>query len=161
MAFLCIILFLISFSAPFATASKTAYDILQEYGLPVGLLPKGVESYTFDTSTGKFEVDFADTCSFKIDSYELKYGSKITGVISEDKLSSLSGIKVKVWIFWFSIKQVTRDDNKIEFSVGVGDTDFPVDNFATSPTCGCGFDCVNVVNEDDHFIHNGNYVSAS
>ncbi|PQQ01190.1 uncharacterized protein Pyn_28722 [Prunus yedoensis var. nudiflora] len=71
------------------------------------------------------------------------YKSTITGVITDDKISSLSGIKVKVLFLWLSIVKVIRDDDELEFSVGIGSADFPVSNFVESPTCGCGFDCVN------------------
>lgn len=86
------------------------------------------------------------TCTFSIDSYELKYKSTITGVISKDKISSLSGIKVKVLILWLNIVTVTRDGDELDFSVGIASADFPVSNFLESPTCGCGFDCVNGIN---------------
>lgn len=145
MAVLCLILFcLISLATPSdaGNSTLTAYEVLEEYDFPVGLLPKGVVGYELDTSTGEFTVYLNGTCTFTIDSYELKYKSTITGVITKDKLSSLSGIKVKVWFFWLSIVTVTRDDDELEFSVGIASADFPVSNFAESPTCGCGFDCV-------------------
>ncbi|XP_031261617.1 uncharacterized protein At5g01610-like [Pistacia vera] len=146
-----IFIFLIFFSTPFVfaddnttTTTKTAYEILEEYDFPIGLLPTGVTGYEFDNSTGKFSVYLNGTCTFSIDSYELKYKSTITGVLTTDKLSSLSGIKVKVVLFWLSITKVTRDDDELEFSVGIASADFPVSNFDECPTCGCGFDCVNM-----------------
>ncbi|KAE8009461.1 hypothetical protein FH972_005898 [Carpinus fangiana] len=134
---------LISLSTP--SAAPTAYEVLEEYDFPVGVLPKGVLGYELDSSTGKFSVYLNGTCTFTIDSYELKYKSKITGVIAKDKISSLSGIKVKVLLFWLSIVTVTREDDELAFSVGIASADFAVTNFNESPTCGCGFDCVNVV----------------
>lgn len=147
MAALCLILFfLISFSTPSASVNNelTVYEALEEYDFPVGILPKGALSYELDESTGKFSVYLNSSCTFSIDSYELKYKSTITGVITKDKISSLSGIKVKVLFLWLSIVTVVRDDDEIEFSVGIGSADFAVSNFIESPTCGCGFDCVNV-----------------
>jgi hypothetical protein len=145
MAILSLILFfLISMSTPSASLKDTltAYEVLEEYDFPVGILPKGVLGYELDTSTGKFSVYLNGSCTFSIDSYELKYKSTITGIIAKDKLSSLSGIKVKVLFLWLSIVTVTRDDDELEFSVGIASADFPVSNFTESPTCGCGFDCV-------------------
>ncbi|KAJ4727703.1 Protein of unknown function, DUF538 [Melia azedarach] len=124
--------------------TKTAYEVLQEYDFPVGLLPKGVTGYELDISTGEFSVYFNGSCTFSIDSYELKYKSTITGVITEDKLSSLSGIKVKVLFLWLNIVKVIRDDDELEFSVGIASADFAVSNFDESPTCGCGFDCLSL-----------------
>ncbi|KAI4301428.1 hypothetical protein L6164_034707 [Bauhinia variegata] len=143
-----ILFFLVSFTipVPFAagknTNSLTAYEVLQQYNFPDGLLPKGVVAYKLDSSTGKFKVYLNGTCTFKIQSYELKYKSTITGVITKGKLSSLSGIKVKVLILWFDIVKVTREEGDLDFSVGIASADFPVSNFYESPTCGCGFDCL-------------------
>ncbi|XP_022757952.1 uncharacterized protein At5g01610-like [Durio zibethinus] len=137
-----ILLYLISsFSSVSCDDSLTAYEVLEEYDFPIGLLPKGVLGYKLDSSTGKFSAYLNGTCTFSIDSYELKYKSTITGVISKDKLTSLSGIRVKVLFLWLNIKSVIRDDDELEFSVGIASADFSVDNFNECPTCGCGFDC--------------------
>ncbi|KAL6954923.1 hypothetical protein U1Q18_020048 [Sarracenia purpurea var. burkii] len=120
----------------------TAYQVLEEYDLPVGLLPTGVSGYELDNSTGEFKAYLNGTCSFTISSYELKYKSTITGVISTDKLTNLKGISVKVLFLWLNIAEVIRDGDELEFSVGIASADFPVDNFDESPQCGCGFDCV-------------------
>uniref|UniRef100_A0A2P2N4A4 Uncharacterized protein MANES_01G220700 n=1 Tax=Rhizophora mucronata TaxID=61149 RepID=A0A2P2N4A4_RHIMU len=143
MNFLCFIfLFLISsIHSVSGGDTLTVYEVLEEYNFPIGLLPNGVTSYELDNSTGEFAVYLNSTCSFSVDSYELKYKTTITGYIAKDKLSSLSGIKVKVLFFWLNIVEVTRDSEEIDFSVGIASADFPVSNFAECPTCGCGFDC--------------------
>ncbi|EEF39288.1 conserved hypothetical protein [Ricinus communis] len=141
-----IFLFLISSIHPIfaANTNSTVYEVLQDYDFPIGLLPKGVTSYELNTSTGKFSLRLNETCTFKIESYVLKYKSKITGVIEKDKLSSLSGIQVKVLLFWLSITEVIRNDDELEFSVGIASANFPIGNFDECPTCGCGFDCDDV-----------------
>lgn len=153
--------FLISFSTPSAADNDTltAYEVLEEYDFPVGILPKGVLGYELDNSTGKFSAYLNGSCAFSIDSYELKYKSTITGVIAKDKISSLSGIKVKVLFLWLSIVKVTRVDDELEFSVGIASADFEVINFEESPTCGCGFDCVSSVK--GRKIKPSNLVSSS
>ncbi|XP_027363398.1 uncharacterized protein At5g01610-like [Abrus precatorius] len=142
------ILFLLIFSAITSasrenTTTLTAYDVLQQYDFPVGLLPKGVVGYELDSSTGKFKAYLEDACTFSIESYELKYKSTITGVIRKDKISNLEGIEVKVFFLWLNIVTVTRDEGELQFSVGIASADFAVSNFYESPTCGCGFDCFN------------------
>ncbi|XP_034911743.1 uncharacterized protein At5g01610 [Populus alba] len=127
-----------------ADDAPTVYEVLQEHDFPIGLLPGGVTSYELDESTGKFTVHLNSSCSYKIDSYELKYKSTIEGVIAKDKLSKLSGIQVKVLILWLSIAEVIRDVDELQFSVGITSFDFPVRNFDECPACGCGFDCKDV-----------------
>ncbi|XAR58420.1 hypothetical protein NMG60_11013805 [Bertholletia excelsa] len=141
--YLIFVLLIALWSSPAAADDTlTAYQVLEEYDFPVGLLPKSVLSYELDSSTGKFKVLLNGTCSFSISGYSLKYKSTITGVIKKDKLTSLKGISVKVLILWLNIVEVIREGDEIEFSVGIASADFTVDNFEESPQCGCGFDCV-------------------
>ncbi|KAK4418119.1 hypothetical protein Salat_2224600 [Sesamum alatum] len=140
---LTVFLVFIAASPPSTSAadSPTVYEALQSYGFPVGLLPAGVTKYKVDTATGKFSVYLNKTCSFTIHGYDLKYKTTITGTISANKIKNLSGIQVKVLLFWVNIIEVTKEGDQLELSVGIASADFPVDNFYESPQCGCGFDC--------------------
>lgn len=121
---------------------SSAYEILQSYDFPVGLLPKGVTGYYLDEEEGKFNAYFNKSCSFSLEgSYQLKYNSRISGYIAKGKLSKLSGISVKVLFLWLNIVEVSRKGDKLEFSVGIASADFPIDNFDIIPQCGCGLNC--------------------
>lgn len=137
----CILAGLLGFS-PKTCNSTTAYEVLEEYGFPIGLLPTNVVSYTLDSSDGSFVVHLNSTCKFKIGSYNLKYNKKFTGTISYDSLKDLDGISVKIWFFYISINKVLREGDDLEFYVGSFSTSFPVSNFDECPQCGCGIDCV-------------------
>ncbi|XP_061351891.1 uncharacterized protein At5g01610-like [Gastrolobium bilobum] len=148
---------LIFFLMPSTSAQNTtAYDVLQQYNFPIGILPKDAVGYKLDNSTGKFEVYLNNTCSFKIQSHKLKYKSTISGDITEDKISNLDGVQTKVLFLWVKIRSVTRQDNELQFSVGVASAHFPVSNFNESPTCYSDFDNVkgigNHVNKSPNFI---------
>lgn len=138
-------LFLVSIAAVVAAGSPpTVYEVLEQYGFPVGLLPKGaVTSYKLDSGTGKFVVNLNGSCSYSVSGYDLKYRDKITGTISRGKITKLEGIEVKVLLFWVKIIEVTSDGKNLELSVGIASADFPADNFFESPQCGCGFECGN------------------
>ncbi|KAI7992150.1 Uncharacterized protein LOK49_LG12G01091 [Camellia lanceoleosa] len=137
--------FLVSLSTSSATGDDTltAYQVLEQYDFPVGILPIGAKGYELDKSTGKFKAYLDETCTFTIQNYELKYKSTITGVISKGKLKNLKGVSVKILFLWLNIGEVIRDDDELEFSVGIASADFPIESFVESPQCGCGFDCVN------------------
>ncbi|KAJ0245235.1 hypothetical protein HA466_0187040 [Hirschfeldia incana] len=141
-------LFLLCFPPPFTTAatdtdSPTAYSLLQSYNFPVGILPKGVLSYDLDESTGKFHAYFDKSCSFSLQgSYQLDYKSTISGVISENRITKLTGVKVKVLFLWLNIVEVIRNGDELAFSVGITSANFAIEEFYESPQCGCGFDCV-------------------
>ncbi|KAL8028028.1 hypothetical protein ABFS82_14G131700 [Erythranthe guttata] len=137
-----VIAFMIGDSNSTTTTTTSVYQVLESYDFPQGLLPVGVTSYEVDESSGKFSVKLNKSCSLTIDGYDLKYKTKISGTISKDRIKNLSGIQVKVLLFWVNIIEVTRDDDELDLSVGIASATFPVDNFYESPQCGCGFDCV-------------------
>ncbi|XP_010259511.1 PREDICTED: uncharacterized protein LOC104598915 [Nelumbo nucifera] len=145
-----------------ADHALTAYQVLQGYGFPVGILPKGILGYDLDTSTGKFSAYLNGTCAFSLEgSYKLRYKSTITGVISQNKLRNLKGVSVKVLFLWLDIIEVTRSGDKLDFSVGIASADFDIDNFVESPQCGCGFDCVTAQVEQASKIRVNRFVSSS
>ncbi|CAI9756671.1 unnamed protein product [Fraxinus pennsylvanica] len=113
------------------TPPLTAYNVLQAYDFPVGILPMGVTHYEINKANAKFNPYFNSSCSFSIEgSYQLRYKLKINGYISKDKLTSLSGL---------NIGEVKRNGDKREFFVGILSTKFGINNFYESPRCGCGF----------------------
>ncbi|MCD7467842.1 hypothetical protein HAX54_005488 [Datura stramonium] len=66
--------------------SLSAYDLLESYDFPVGILPKGVTGYDLDKSTGKFSAYLNGSCSFALEgSYQLRYKSKFGGYIAKVK----------------------------------------------------------------------------
>ncbi|KAJ4719410.1 Protein of unknown function, DUF538 [Melia azedarach] len=141
---LCLFLLFITFTPSFA-GKPTAYEVLEDYNFPVGILPKGVLDYDLESSTGKFSAFFNGSCSFSLEgSYQLKYKSTIKGNISRGKLSSLEGVSVKLLFFWVDIIEVSRHGDSLDFSVGIAGAGFPIDNFEESPQCGCGLNCNDV-----------------
>ncbi|KAH6766419.1 transmembrane protein [Perilla frutescens var. hirtella] len=144
MSFLRRLLLLLTISVAGASADQaTAYEVLESYGFPQGLLPKGVMSYKLDSSTGKFSINLGKQCSFTIQGYDLKYKTTITGTISRNRIRNLTGIQVKLLFLWVNIVEVTKDGDDLELSVGIASAGFPADGFEESPQCGCGFKCVN------------------
>ncbi|KAJ0743475.1 hypothetical protein HanPI659440_Chr10g0376241 [Helianthus annuus] len=148
-------LILLISSPPLTTANGgdddnfTAYDVIESYGFPKGILPIGVTGYELDKSTGKFKAFFNDTCSFSLEgTYDLKYKSTIGGTISKGRLTNLTGVSVKVWLFWLNIVEVYVTDDELGFSVGIASAGFPIGNFEMCPQCGCGMDCDGGVSSD-------------
>ncbi|KAK9068740.1 hypothetical protein SSX86_012855 [Deinandra increscens subsp. villosa] len=135
--------FLLSQSLPITSSAAplTAYEALESYDFPAGLLPVGVTGYTLNEETGEFEAYLSETCSYTVQGYNLKYKSTISGVISTDKLTNLKGVSVKVLFFWLDIVEVSRDGNQLDLSVGIISAGFDISGFIESPQCGCGFDC--------------------
>ncbi|KAK1412513.1 hypothetical protein QVD17_33828 [Tagetes erecta] len=135
----------LSIASPLSDDNLTVYDVIESYGFPKGILPIGVTGYELDKSTGQFKAFFNGTCSFNLEgTYDLKYKSTIEGVISKGRLKNLSGVSVKVFLFWLNIVEVYTSGDELGFSVGIASAGFPIENFEMCPRCGCGMDCDDV-----------------
>ena len=122
-----------------AEEDPTAYEVLASYGFPDGLLPRIVENsgedYSLDTD-GAFKLHLEKTCKFNIpNSYEVRYSSQISGIISPEKLRNLSGISVHILYVWWNIDGITVNGDDLVFQVGPFSASFPADNFIDNPMC--------------------------
>ncbi|TMW85702.1 hypothetical protein EJD97_022691 [Solanum chilense] len=139
-----IFLFFLFFSTVVSSNEKTsAYEELQQYDFPIGILPTGVIDYELNSNTGEFSAYLNGSCKFMLSSYELSYKPVIKGVISKGRLMKLTGVTVKVVFLWVNIVEVWRKDDSLHFSVGFTSANFPIKSFDKCPSCKCGLHCVN------------------
>lgn len=125
----------------------TAYEMLEKYNFPKGILPQGVKSYTLNQD-GSFAVFLNGNCKFDVEGgYSLNYKSRISGKVSFGSLKELQGVSVKVLFLWLSITEVDRGNGKLDFYVGPVSASFELVNFEESPQCGCGFNCGNLLSD--------------
>ncbi|XP_076901941.1 uncharacterized protein At5g01610-like [Bidens hawaiensis] len=135
MMLLCFTLSLI-FSFTEGGDEPSVYQILQSYNLPVGLLPNGAYGYTFDPRSGRYSVNLRTICEVNVGGYEFQYSPPITGVISQNNLGEMGGVKVKVALGWVSIVNINRNQDQLKLTIhGIGDKEFPVNVFYLSPNC--------------------------
>lgn len=116
--------------------SPSAYDMLEKYNFPRGMLPEGVTGYLLRPD-GYFEVYFKSDCEFKVDKkYLAWYDRKISGYIDMGTLKNLNGISVKVLFIWFGVTEVDRtSESEIDFYLGPISASFGVSSFENSPKC--------------------------
>ncbi|KAI4306392.1 hypothetical protein L6164_029673 [Bauhinia variegata] len=116
---------------------KLAVSLLEEFGLPLGLLPLAdVIEIGFVRSTGymwilqKKKVEH----SFKLISKLVSYDSEINGYVQNKKIKKLKGVKAKELMLWPPVGEIIVDDpptGKIHFKSFAGITKtFPVEAFA-------------------------------
>lgn len=116
---------------------KMAVGLLEEFGLPLGLLPlENVVEVGFVRATGymwivqqkKVEHDF------KMISKLVSYNSDISGYVENKRIKKLKGVKAKELMLWPPVSEIKLDDpptGKIHFKSLAGITKtFPVDAFA-------------------------------
>ncbi|XP_058099721.1 uncharacterized protein LOC131244079 [Magnolia sinica] len=143
----CLISFLSFISSlPHDSANLTAYEMLEKFNFPKGILPEGVESYVLNKD-GSFEVYLSGDCTFRVagEEYSLNYKRKISGKVAFGSLKELKGVTVKILFFWLSIGEVSRVGEELNFYVGLLSASFPLSNFEESPQCGRGLDFMDLV----------------
>lgn len=121
----------------------SAYQVLQQYNFPIGLIPEGVSDYELRSDSGEFKVYLDRTCSFPLrNSFTLRYDQTLSAVMSNDRIRDMKGVSVRVLLFWFTVVEVVRiSDEQLRFSVGFASSDFQMNYFVESPRCGCGMHC--------------------
>jgi Protein of unknown function, DUF538 len=80
-------------SPPSTSNGTTVYDLLPKYGLPPGLLPDTVTSFSFSEDDGEFVVNLSGPCYVEFE-YLVYFEPKITGVVRYGMVSQLKGIQV-------------------------------------------------------------------
>ncbi|BAS85856.1 Os03g0692700 [Oryza sativa Japonica Group] len=128
-----------------ATASAAplhgiANDLLPEYGLPRGLIPETIASYTFDNDTGDFEIRLTSTCYIWFGSHLAYFEDAIRGRIAYGTITGLSGIQAQKFFVWVSITTIVAhpDQGTVEFRAGFISEALPESDFAEVPVCGAG-----------------------
>ncbi|KAI3511679.1 hypothetical protein L1887_18836 [Cichorium endivia] len=121
-----------------ATAIATEiHDILPEYGLPKGILPDAVESYSISPTDGAFTVQLKRPCYVKFDDQTVYYKKNIEGKLSYGSVSDVSGIQAKELFLWLSVTGMDLDTSSdmLEFHVGALSKKLPADMFQDVPEC--------------------------
>uniref|UniRef100_A0A7N0VKL1 Uncharacterized protein n=1 Tax=Kalanchoe fedtschenkoi TaxID=63787 RepID=A0A7N0VKL1_KALFE len=127
----------ISSGAQQIPSNATVYDILPLFGLPSGLLPASVQSYSFNPDDGRFVVVLPKPCYIQFD-YLVYYDVKITGVLKYGSITELQGIEVQRFWVWFDVDEIRVDlppSNSIYFKVGVINKRLDVDQFQKVRSC--------------------------
>ncbi len=118
-----------------ATSSSDAYEKIETYGFPRGILPPTVTGYNLEAN-GRFVLYLEGDCRVLIEEkYPLEYGKVITGVLSYGQLEELQGIRVKAFFVWWDITAISRNSNDLLFVIGLLSAQFPLTNFDDPPVC--------------------------
>ncbi|XP_004294982.1 PREDICTED: uncharacterized protein LOC101301566 [Fragaria vesca subsp. vesca] len=111
------------------------HDLLPKYGLPRGLLPDNVRSYTL-SDDGTFEIYLESPCYVHFDEL-VYYNTTIKGKLSFGSVSDVSGIQAKKLFIWVSVTGMHMDEgsDSVEFYVGALSEKLPAKQFEDVPVC--------------------------
>ncbi|XP_042482013.1 uncharacterized protein LOC122062434 [Macadamia integrifolia] len=125
----------------------TAYEMLEKFNFPKGILPEGAKGYVLHDDN-RFEVYLDGNCNFNVDGgYSLYYSKKITGRVGYGSLTDLKGVSVKILFIWLGINEVSIEAGNLDFYVGPLSASFPLSNFEECPQCGRGVNCPKLVSD--------------
>ncbi|KAJ8760064.1 hypothetical protein K2173_010920 [Erythroxylum novogranatense] len=117
-------------------AVTEVHDLLPNYGLPRGLLPDNVESYTLSPS-GSFSIQLTNPCYVHFDRL-VYFDKEIKGKLSYGGVHEVSGIQAKklfLWVYVSAIEVSKDEDGMIEFFVGPLSEKLPAKQFEDIPVC--------------------------
>ncbi|ESW12721.1 hypothetical protein PHAVU_008G136600 [Phaseolus vulgaris] len=118
------------------TNATTIYEVLRDYGLPMGLFPKGIKDFGL-AHDGSFWVHLDKACNAKFEN-ELHYERNVSGHISCGMIDALSGLQAQDLFLWLEVMSIRVDvppTGLICFDVGAANKSFPLSLFETPPEC--------------------------
>ncbi|KAH8522963.1 hypothetical protein H0E87_003575 [Populus deltoides] len=118
---------------------RSVFEILPKFGLPSGLLPNTVKSYSL-SDDGNFTVYLEKECYVEFD-YLVYYEKKITGKLGYGSITNLKGIQVQKFFLWLDVDEIKVDlppSDSIYFQVGWINKKLDADQFKTVHSCRAG-----------------------
>ncbi|XP_076937663.1 uncharacterized protein LOC143605445 [Bidens hawaiensis] len=116
--------------------SSSIHDLLKSKGLPVGLFPKEVESFTL-YNTGLLEVFLRGPCLTKFDTMAF-YESTIRANLTYGSLTGVEGLSQEELFLWLPVKDIIVNDPKsglILFDIGLAHKQLSLSLFEDPPDC--------------------------
>ncbi|XP_068669212.1 uncharacterized protein [Aristolochia californica] len=112
------------------------HDVLRSRGLPAGIVPKAVKSYTLDEN-GLLEVFLEGPCLTKYDT-RAYFESVVRGNLSYGQLTDLVGLTQEELFLWLPVKDIIVDDPSsglILFDIVVAHKQLSLSLFEDPPEC--------------------------
>ncbi|KAF8409437.1 hypothetical protein HHK36_005513 [Tetracentron sinense] len=127
--------FLVLFLLPLSH-SDSIHDLLREKGLPAGLLPKEVKSFTLEEN-GRLEVFLDRPCLTKFDNL-VYFESVVRANLSYGQLNGVVGLSQEELFLWLPVIDIIVDDplsGLILFDIGVAHKQLSLSLFEDPPEC--------------------------
>ncbi|CAL5086290.1 unnamed protein product [Urochloa decumbens] len=120
-------------------AGSTIHQLLKDHGLPGGLLPRGVDSYTLDESSGLLEARLSAPCYAKYDNGDLAFFDNVVrGNLSKGALRGVEGLSQEELFVWLPVKGILvagEQPGVIVFDIGYAHKSLSRSLFEDPPDC--------------------------
>ncbi|KAL5196979.1 hypothetical protein ABZP36_000491 [Zizania latifolia] len=122
-----------------AAPADTIHALLRTHGLPGGLLPRGVESYSLDEANGLLEARLSAPCYAKYDDGDLAFfDTVVRGNLSFGALRGVEGLSQEELFVWLPVKGIVVTDPSsgvILFDIGYAHKRLSRSLFEEPPEC--------------------------
>lgn len=116
--------------------SSSIHDLLRSNGLPPGLLPKEVKSYTL-SENGRLEVFLEAPCYTKFEN-RVFFEKVLSANLTYGSLIGVEGLTQEELFLWLPVKDIIVDDPKsglILFDIVVAHKQLSLSLFEVPPSC--------------------------
>ncbi|XP_009393346.2 uncharacterized protein LOC135633275 [Musa acuminata AAA Group] len=123
-----------------SSAASSIHDLLRAYGLPGGLLPREVDSYTLDRPSGQLEVRLGRPCYARFDGMVL-FDSVVRANLTYGGLRALVGVSQEELFLWLPVREILVSDPSsgvILFDIGLAHKQLSLSLFESPPDCSTG-----------------------
>ncbi|XVF04031.1 hypothetical protein REPUB_Repub05bG0045700 [Reevesia pubescens] len=128
--------FFLPLSLSSSSSSSSIHDLLVSRGLPAGLLPKEVKSYSL-SENGTLEVILDGPCLTKYENRVL-FDSVVRANLTYGSLIGVVGLSQEELFLWLPVKDIIVDDPKsglILFDIGLAYKQLSLSLFEVPPDC--------------------------
>ncbi|KAI4317502.1 hypothetical protein L6164_025366 [Bauhinia variegata] len=117
------------------TEVHDVHELLPKYGLPKGLLPNNVKSYTL-SDDGSFRIFLKSSCYVQFAEL-VYYDEEVKGKLSYGSITDVSGIQAKKLFLWLPVTAIKADPDTgmIQFFGGAISEKLPAKQFEDIPEC--------------------------
>ncbi|XP_026661535.2 uncharacterized protein LOC103709876 [Phoenix dactylifera] len=121
----------------FLASAASVQDLLRAHGLPPGLLPRSVESFSLDPASGLLEVRLDYPCYARFDSLVF-FDRVVRGNLSYGGLHGVVGVAQEELFLWLPVREIVVADPSsgvIFFDIGVAHKQLSLSLFEYPPQC--------------------------
>nr|CAD1819206.1 unnamed protein product [Ananas comosus var. bracteatus] len=140
-------------------SEASIHDVLRAHGLPGGLLPKGVASFSLDADTGLLDVELSQPCYAKYDGVDLAYFDRaVRGNLSFGALRGVEGLSQEELFVWLPVKGILVSDPSsgvILFDIGLAHKRLSRSVFEDPPECQPNSTAAQIAGDGEDAIRKG------